>query len=214
MSQSFSEPFECHDDGIEISHDLREEQYSWLNGYSVKNYSTFEEVSPRIRPGDIVSVRKGNGDHFMVYIGLGKCVHFYAAGDHEEKGIVRHFLDVLTQRENKTQDIWVPGVVAIERMEWIIGSGECRIDNRISKMLAMGVTKHNNVPQIARMAESIWKATQEIPYEYNIARFNCEIFALELRYGERIRPYVRTVHKDVVVLNYEMLRRNYAVLYR
>jgi len=190
MGETFSSDSHCDDDEVIIKDDIvdgPELDVNWLD-FNVRNYTRLENLKPKLRAGDLVSASRGAIEHVVVYIGDGYCVHFYAQGQGGKKDRKQSIIDFLLMSvpfmPAKTANH--PGVVALETIDSVVGNDKCRIDNRIKQALASGLRKRRTAGKIVEEARKAWERGQHSPPDYNIVNYNCEVFALEIRYGVKI----------------------------
>lgn len=133
----------------------------------------------------------------MVYIGGEKevVIHFYAC-DGEKKGNFQSIMDYLSNRLIKVNTkADRDGMIALESIDVVVGSDKCAIDNRASQVywyldlykLRKVVRTQQKIVLEAQKKFEI--ASQNGCPKYNLYNFNCESFALELRYGVKLPSF-------------------------
>lgn len=156
------------------------------------SFVTLSELKRTLEIGDIVAVRRDRITHYMVYIGGHKeiVIHFYARGNEEKKDQFESIMDYMLNRllaiDSKADK---DGEIALETIDAVMGSDKCAIDNRAVYVYAHLAAKGERT--VVRTQQKIVFETQT-KFEsavrcgspkYNLYHYNCETFALELRYG-------------------------------
>lgn len=166
--------------------------------FQAPTFVKLTELKKSLKSGDIVAVcRDALIDHYMLYIGGDNevVIHFYASNG-SKKATRQSIMDYLSNRilsvDTKADR---DGVIALENIDNVVGNDKCAIDNRASQVY--WYLDSQELRKVVRTQEKIIleaekKFQHAVRYghpKYNLYNYNCETFALELRYGAQIPSF-------------------------
>ncbi|KAM9393361.1 phospholipase A and acyltransferase 3-like [Pholidichthys leucotaenia] len=111
------------------------------------------------QPGDLIEIFRGNYQHWAIYVGGGFVVHFVVPGTVSSSGALQG----------------TTGLVMKQKLKEVVGEDRWRVHNRLDKYY---------LPHPGHAIANAANAMVDKELKYNLATYNCEHFATELRYGK------------------------------
>ncbi|XP_047197643.1 uncharacterized protein LOC118116247 [Hippoglossus stenolepis] len=112
------------------------------------------------KPGDLIEIFRGPYQHWAVYIGENEVVHFTTDGGHSS---------------GSSELLSSNGKVKREKLTDVVGNHRHQVNNLLDE-------KYDARKPMTIVKEACVMVGSELPY--NVATYNCEHFATEMRYGK------------------------------